>query len=269
MPIITIKNVTTDNISDLSKICVNPDDLNDLDYIKGVNEKTIWAEEMLKRWGSFAKIAYYNDDPAGFIQYEPVPNEQVISIHCTFVPRKEHWNKGIASKLLCSLIDDMTLPSPWFDGDRPLALITRTFPGGASGQLKSRDFFIKRGFKMVARKPDFLYLPIKEGFIYEPKRRRAKKYIPQDVDKGRAIIVCGSNWCPVTYAYFLKRMEKYIREVDENITIIWLDTTLNSDEIKKRNLDVGDCVVNARKIKAFVLDKERFQGEVRQVMSET
>jgi hypothetical protein len=63
-------------------------------------------------------------------------------------------------------------------------------------------------------------------------------------------------------------MERYIREVDENIPIIWLDTEKNRDEVKKRNLNVGDCVVNTRKIKAFVLDKESFQREVRKLMSE-
>jgi len=266
MTAITIKNVKKDNIGDLCKICVPSNEWENPDYIKGVNEKVAWSNDMLKRWGSFAKIAYCNRVPAGFIQYEPIPDEMVVSIHCTFVPDRKHWNKGVASKLLMSLISDMRKPNVWFGNERPLALITHTFPGGAPGQLKARDFFIMRGFKRVGRNPDYLYLPFMEGFIYKPKRRGAIRYIPQDEDKGRALIICGPNRCPVTYSYFLKRMERYIREVDENIPIVWFDTIENSDEVRRRNLYVGNCVVNAKKIKEFVLNKDAFQSKVREAV---
>ena len=39
--------------------------------------------------------------------------------------------------------------------------------------------------------------------------------------------------------------------------------------MKKRNLDVGDCIVNAKHIKSLVVDKESFQKEVRDALGTT
>lgn len=45
--------------------------------------------KMLQKWGSFAKLAYDGSDPVGLIQYESVPREGVVYIHCIYVPEKE------------------------------------------------------------------------------------------------------------------------------------------------------------------------------------
>ena len=92
--------------------------------------------------------------------------------------------------------------------------------------------------------------------------------LPQDEDKGKVLIFRGPNWCPFTYPYFLKRMERYIREINPKVSIRWIDSAEEPAELKKRNIDVGDCIVNARLIQSFVLDEEGFKSEVKAALED-
>jgi hypothetical protein len=166
-------------------------------------------------------------------------------------------------------MEDVEKPLSWFNNKRPLALVTRTFPGEAPGQLTARSFFKKKGFKQIGKDPDYLYYPLEASFVYQPLRKKELEYIPQEEDKGRVLIICGPNSCPATHPYFLKRMEKYIREIDSEIPILWLDKSEEPEEVNKRNVDIGNCIVNAKHIKSFVLDKKNFQKEVRDALKTT
>jgi hypothetical protein len=84
---ITVVEASDNN---LCMLCVPLDRKNDPVFMKGVELKKIWARDMLKRWGSVARIAYVGESPAGLIQYTPVPDEMVVRIICIFVPYKEH-----------------------------------------------------------------------------------------------------------------------------------------------------------------------------------
>jgi hypothetical protein len=127
---ITVKDVTREDVDDLCWVCVSPDVRDDPDWIRGVADKKKWALEMLPKWGPFAKVAYENGSPAGMIQYRPLPEERVVHIDYVYVPAQSCWGKGIATRLLNSLMEDVQKPMGWFDNRRPLALVTTTFPGG-------------------------------------------------------------------------------------------------------------------------------------------
>jgi len=75
------------------------------------------------------------------------------------------------------------------------------------------------------------------------------------------LIVCGPNGCPVNYPYFLKRMERYVRELDPAVPIVWIDADKEPEKVRGRNVDVGACVVNGHLMTSFVLDKKGFQKE--------
>ena len=258
-----IKDVTKENIEDLFQICTAPAKKDDPDWIKGGEEKKKWTVEMLQKWGPFAKLAYYDDIPVGMIQYKPIPEERIVYIDCICVPWDKYWRKGIATQLLSSLMENVKKPLSWFNDKRPLALVTKTFPGGAPGQYSAREFFRRKGFIQIGKDPDYLYYSLKAGFVYQPIKKKEPEYIPQKADKGKVLIICGPNGCPATYPYFLKRMEKYVREIDSKIPIQWVDTSVEPEKAKKRNVNIGDCIVNAKHIKSFVLDKGNFQREVR------
>jgi GNAT superfamily N-acetyltransferase len=259
---ITVRNVTEQNMDDLCWVCVFPCQRDDPDWVRGTADKRKWAAEVFAKWGSFAKVAYENDDPVGMIQYRPSPEEQIVSIDCVYVPVKRHWGKGIGSRLLGSLMDDVRKPMDWFDGKRPVALVTTAFRGGAGEQYTAREFFTREGFRQIGKDPDHLYYPLQPGFVYNPIPRKEVRYVPQNEDKGKVVIISGPDHCPATYPYFLKRMEKYIREIAPGVSIRWIDSSEEPGEVKKRAVSVGDCTVNARLIKSCVLDKDRFQEEV-------
>jgi len=266
MTAIRVESVTENRVENLCQMCVPREKRSEPDWVKGTEEKRRWALEKLKEWGPFAKLAYDGDIPVGMIQFRPVPDEKIITIDCIWVPQRNYWAKGVATKLLAGLLQDTNRTLPWFDNQRPLALVTRTFPGGAPDQCTARDFFTRKGFQQVGADPDFLYYPLVEGFVYRPLEKPAVNYLPQEDDKGKVLIVCGPNGCPGTYPLFLKRMECYIRELDSTVPIVWLDVASEPEKVKGRNLAVGDCVVNGHQLRSFVLDKENFQKEVRQAL---
>jgi len=263
---IIIKDVAKGNILDLCLVCVPPEKSNDMDWQKGVEEKRLWAIDILQKWGLIAKIAYYDDSLAGMIQYRPVPEEKIVSIDCIYVSQKEHWQKGIGTRLLENLIEEMKKPQKWFKNQPASALVVRTFPGESEGQISAQEFFARKGFKQVGKSKSFLYYPIKENFVYQPVEKESPAYVSQSEDKGKVLIFCGPNKCPAAYPFFLKRMEKYIREIDHTIPIIYVDISREPEKTQTRNAGYGDCIVNARFINAFVLDKENFQREVKEAI---
>ena len=143
-----IEDITKENIKDLCQICIPSEKKDHPEFITGMEEKRKWAMEMLRRWGTFAKLSYRESTAVGLIQYKPVPQERVIYIYCIFVPEKDQWQKGIATQLLSSLIADMKRPKLWFDNKPALGLVTRTFPSAKSGQFSARLFFTRMGFKL-------------------------------------------------------------------------------------------------------------------------
>ncbi len=258
-----IKDITEGNIEDLCQVCVPPAKKEQPDWVKGAGEKKKWAVQMLQKWGSFAKVAYADGIPVGMIQYRPIPGERIISIDCIYVSRDKYWHKGAATQLFSSLMEDLKKTLICFDNKRALALVTKTFPREDPGQYSAYNFFKGKGFKQVGEEQDYLYFPLEAGFTYQPIRKEEVEYVPQEEDRGRVLLICGPTGCPGTYPHFLKRMERYIKEVDSKVPIHWLDSSKDLEELKKRHITTGDCIVNATYIKSFVLDKENFQKEVR------
>jgi len=235
-------------------------------FIRGMEEKRKWALDMLKRWGPFAKLAYVGSSAVGLIQYKPHTSEKVVYIYCIYVPEKQYWRMGIAKKLLSSLVEAMMKPQRWFNNESALALTVKTFPGEQPGQYPARLFFTKMGFKQVGDDPDFLYLPLKEGFIYKPVAEKQVEYIPQDEDRGRVLIIYGPSSCPFSYI-FLKRAEQAMEALAPGVPIRWMNWAEEPEEAERRG-NVEGFIVNARYIRSFVLNKEAFQKEVMDALHE-
>jgi N-acetylglutamate synthase-like GNAT family acetyltransferase len=261
---IKVRDLSAANVEDLCRICVPIAKRDGPAYVTGMELKRRWAMAMLQRWGACAKLAYIGSEDVGLIQYEPVPEERVIHIHCLYVPEQEYWQKGIATRLLSSLVEDMKAPQVWF-GDRPArALVTKTFPGEKPGQYPARCFFVGMGFQQVGEDADLLYTPLEQGCAYQPTAKKAVEYVPQAEDRGRATIIYGPSFCPFAYV-FLKKAAQTIQEVAPGLSVRWIDRSKEPAEVKRRGNFEG-CVVNARPIRSFVLDKESFQREVAEAL---
>jgi len=165
---------------------------------------------------------------------------------------------------LSSLVAEIRAPKCWFGNETALALVTKTFPGEQQGQYPARLFFKNMGFKQVGENPDFLYFPLREGFIYQTAEEEQSEYIPQEEDKGKVLMVYGPSSCPFSYV-FLKKAEQAIEEIAPSIPIKWMNSVEVPDEVKKRG-NVEGCIVNGRYIRSFVLEREAFQKEVMEAL---
>ena len=264
---VCVVDVGEETIQNLCQVCVPSGRRDDPDFITGMEEKRKWAIRMLHKWGAFAKLAYRGSTAVGLIQYKPIPSERVVFIYCIYVPESEHWRKGVASQLLSSLIEEMEEPKAWFDDQLPLAMVTETFPGEKPGQYTAHRFFTNKGFKPAGEKPNLLYYPLMNDYVYRPIGEKEVKYIPQEEDKGKAVIIHGSSSCPYSYS-FLKLAEASVREVAPGLPVRWINHLLEPEEVNKRGLREG-CIVNAKHIKTFVLHKAGFEEDVGRALKDT
>jgi len=262
-----VVDVTEGNVDDLCRLCIPPEGIDEPNFVKGVELKKRWAMDMIERWGGVAKLAYFEDSPAGMLQYEPIPVEKVVRIICIFVPHREHWRKGIGRRLLTSLIEDMKKPRIWFNNEAPLALVTRTFPGELPGQYPAQSFFMAMGFEQMGDDPNLLYYPLRRDFVYSPVEIRKTNYIPQEENKGKALIIYRPSFCPWGYV-FLKRAEQEMEKAVPGISIRWINSLEEPTEVKRRGIFEG-IIVNAKLIKSFLLeDREVFINEVLNALKE-
>jgi GNAT superfamily N-acetyltransferase len=257
---IRVLDVIEETLEDLCWLCVPEDRRQEAAFARGVALKKAWVREKLRLWGRCAKLAYVGCDAAGLLQYEPVPQERVIRIHCVFVPDEAHWRKGIARRLLSSLLTDAGQAQGWFGGEPARALVTRTFSGELPGQYPARRFFVRMGFGPADDDPDLLWLPLHEAAAYRAAWAQEAAYIPQAEDAGTGLLLYGPSFCPFSYV-FLERAARAIQAVAPGLPIRWINRLEEPGAYARRGGYAG-CVVNAQPIQAFVLDQETFEAEV-------
>lgn len=260
-----IREVAAEALLDLCRICVPADQQYDPAYIYGMVLKKSWAAGMLQRWGRLAKMAYIDSEPIGFIQYEPVPEERIVLIHCIYIPQEQHLHKGIAKNLLQELINDMQNPIGGFDNELARFLVTRTFPGQAGEHYPARDFFLSRGFKQIGDNPDELYFPITPGDTYNrPAPQQSGKQAITGIH-GSVLIINEPSFCPYTYI-FLKKAENEIKKIAPDVSIDWINRFDHPQDVFERE-GATRIIVNGTQIDTPVHDLDKFRQEVRQALA--
>lgn len=256
---IEIKDASEENIMDIIMLCVPPDKKDDPLFKRGIAEKKKWAQQMLKKYGSFAKVAYVESKAVGFIQFKPIPDKKLVEIDCIFVPNRDYQHKGIGKLLLNAFLEDMKNPKPYFGNDIPYGVITYAFETPAG--YPQHKFYKKMGFRHASKDDPFLlYYPLKENFVYTPSR----EFIPQEEDRGKALIFMDPN-CPYCI-HFVEGIKKAIKTISDKVSIRVINVFEEEDEIKKRGT-IPFCAVNQRPIKSFYLDKENFEREVKEALN--
>lgn len=254
-----IRDVNLDSIDDLINLCVPTDKKDDPLFAESMSAKKKWATQVIKRYGSVAKLAYLNSKPVGLIQYQPNPEERLVEIDCIFVPEEKNLKKGIGKSLLKALIEDMREPKPIFNDSTPLALVTWAFE--VPGRYPQNRFYQKMKFRRVKKdNPFLLYYPLKKEYVYRPKE---EMFIPQKEDSGKALIFYDPS-CPFSII-FSEKMKELIGEVAPNIQVRMINKFEESDEVEKRG-KVPACTVNGKPIETFFMDKENFQKEVKEAL---
>ncbi len=261
---IRIENLQESNIEDLIYVC-SLKRLNDPIHQIGIKLKRQWLREMLEKYGSCAKIAYYNGKPVAQILYCPEEadvtkvskRKEVLVIDCIYNPMPEAQKLGIGTSLLQSLIQDVKQRKTCL-GNRPCKFIlAKAFNTGEL--LPMPEFYKKNGF-LPTSEGNLLYLPIEE--IYEPTKP-VEEYAPLPEDKNKALIFY-SSICQFSY-HFAKRVEEIIREVAPKIEIEMINEWEKPEESRKRKN--WWLIVNAKPIQTFFMKTTKFKEEIEQAVS--
>jgi GNAT superfamily N-acetyltransferase len=261
---VRIENLQDSNLEDLIYVC-SSNRLSDPIHQQGVKQKRQWLSEMLRKYGSCAKIAYYNDKPVAQILYYPeeadvtraFKRENILVINCIYNPSAEAQKLGIGTRLLQSVIQDAKQRKTCL-GNRPCKFIlAKAFNTGEL--LPMPEFYKKNGF-LSTSEGNLLYLPIEGG--YEPTPP-VGDYEPLPEDRNKALVFYGPI-CQFSYQ-FAKRIEEIIREVAPNIKIEMINEWEKPEEsIKRKNWWL---IVNAKPIQTFFMNTAKFREEIKQVVS--
>jgi thiol-disulfide isomerase/thioredoxin len=262
---IRIENLQDSNIDDLIHVC-SAKRLGDPIHQQGMKLKRQWLREMLSNYGSVAKIAYFNDKPVAQILYYPeevdvtkaFKRKNVLVIHCIYNPNSEAQKLGIGTKLLQSLIQDTKNRRTCLGNKACKFLLAKAFNTGE--YLPLPNFYMKNNFISTSDESLF-YLPI-DG-QYEPIPS-VGDYEPLPEDRGKAVIFYGPV-CQFGYA-FAKKIEEVVREVEPSMKIEMINEWEKPEEsIKRKN---SWLIVNAKPIRTFFMETEKFKAEIRQAVSQ-
>lgn len=262
---IRIDNLNESNIDDLIYVCSSKR-LNDPIHQQGIKLKRQWLREMLGKYGSIAKIAYYEDKSVAHILYypeeaditKPFTRKNVLVIQCIYNPTPETQKQGIGTRLLQSLVQDAKQRKTCL-GSKPCRFIlAKTISTGESFPMS--DLYKKNGFLPVPER-NTLYLPIDSNYeLAKP----TGDYEPLLEDKGKAIIFY-SPTCEFGYP-FAKKIEQLVREITPNIQIEMISEWERSEEsIKRKNWWL---IVNAKPIQTFFMETDKFKEEIRHAINE-
>ena len=260
---IKIENLEKGNIEDLLYVC-SCKRLNDPIHRKGMDLKRSWLHRMLDKYGSVAKIAYYDDKPVAQTLYYPetadptktAGREDVLTFMCVYNPAPEVQKLGIGTKLLQRVIEDAKLGKTCLGNRRCRFIVAKAFN---TGELLSLSEFFKRNGFLQAPEEGVLYLPIEGEYV---SALPVGEYEPLQEDLGRAVVFY-SPVCQFSHQFATKTAE-LIKEVAPAISIELIDPWERPEEsIKRKNCDP---IVNARHIKTFFMDTERFKEEVKRAI---
>ena len=150
---VTIVDVTEENVDDIFKICSYENRFNVKSNEKGIQGKRKWLTNMLKKHGPCAKITYLGDKPAAQITYYPEeavpyiknPRKDVVFLHCIYNSAPEAQRKGVASALMKEFINECITDIRCLGCNACSFLVTQIFPN--EGELSLTDFYARFGFK--------------------------------------------------------------------------------------------------------------------------
>ena len=259
---IKILNLDEQHIDDLIYICSRFPPYNE-PLLTGIKIKKKWLLHMLNNYGSVAKIGYFNDKPVAQIIYYPeIANpvgymrENVLVLQCVYNPNPETQRKGMAKRLIKSLIDE-TKKIDKYD-----FIATYAFETGE--YYSQREFLLKENFKPIINgdKED-LYYPLTgktlDRGIFNPWREPVQPYIPLKEDRNRAIIFYTPT-CESSYV-FAKKTYDVVKMVEPNLNITLINYWEKPREFLKRNRHW--FIVNANSIKATIFNKEQLIKEIK------
>ncbi|MBP7733528.1 MAG: GNAT family N-acetyltransferase [Caldisericia bacterium] len=271
MPEIKVLPITSETIQCASYVCSDPADVGLELADQGCTLKTQWAEAEIKKGFVPGFVAWLDGKPAGIFNLEHREESKIISIKCIWVPRKSHWDKGVASKIMQKLID-YAKSCECFNGKPAVAIIAQPFDGGYPEQKKWFEFMVKKGFTTTPEDNCILYYPVETGYVYhkDPQRdgffedNATKDYIPQSEDKDRILVIESPIMCPYYHVFFAKAAAQ-LKELKPELEVVFLNAETDNTEVAKRG-DFRGLIVRGHKVTSPSYYFDKFMEEAKKYL---
>jgi GNAT superfamily N-acetyltransferase len=259
MGLISVKEVTLDNLEDVFKVC-SRNKLDSPTQMKGMAIKRDWMKRMIRRYGPVSMVAYYGGEPAAqamyypeeALPYEPNPRKGVLRVECIYNSSPETRGRGVSKALFEHLTAEAYRGLRCMGGECRF-MVAEAFNTGEGVSME--DFYLSNGFR---RGDGELYRPVHGD--YEPKERM--NYTAAEEDRGRAIVFYNRN-CEYSYPFAL-RIEEALSEVASDLPVTFIDMWDQPGEAARRG--VRYLVVNAKPINSHIGNRDAFKAEVAEAL---
>jgi hypothetical protein len=257
---IEVKDVTKENIDDVFHVC-SRNKLEEHLQKEGICIKREWLKEMIEKYGTITKIAYFNNEPSAQMLYYPEdalpyiqnPRSNVVKIECIYNSNPKAQGKGVATELLINLLSEAKSGIECLEGKSPEFIVVNAFNTGEG--ITMEDFFLSKGFNKVKKE---LYYEI-NGKYYP---REKIKYKSRKEDKDKSIVFFNRN-CEYSYPFAI-RIKKELKNIDPDLPIEIIDVWDKPDEMAIRGENM--VIVNSKTIRSHIGNKEAFTTEVKEAL---
>lgn len=261
---VDFRNLSEDNVDDAIVACSSTEMMADPSFRRGMSIRKEWLLQRYRTVGSCCKIAYVKDVPVGMIQFNPlhripylVTNRtDALYVHCIFV-KKVFRERGIGSKLLQGLIDDVSTPNPYFEGRICRALVTTARQRQA---FRQPSYFKLKGFSQTKGNVD-------AGLVYWLSHKDSESIEVRSIgpvqvaERGVNIFFepC-CQWC----SFINDSVRKRVNEIRPNTPIEEFDIWKNSEEALRRGVTSRTTYVNG--IPVQFTDADQFREDLREAL---
>jgi len=259
---VEICGLSEDNVDDALAVCT-PEKMRDIpSYNEGLKVRREWLLQLYRTVGPCCKITYTENVPVGMIQYTPLHHipyfptkrKDILYVHCIYV-KKDLREKGIGSKLLQAVIDEMKKPNPLFKTE-PCRVIVTTARERVG--FKQPSYFVLKSFSRTADNIDvgLAY------WLFETKPKQGLD-IPvsgpiQVVEQG--VRIFSSPACQYR-TFWSEKIRKFVDEVKPNTKVDEVNLWTQPEEPLRRRVTSPVTYVNGMPIP--LLDPDKFWETIR------
>ena len=265
---VSVYDLSESNVDDALKVCT-PEHLKNIpSYVAGLRVRRDWLLELYRTLGPCCKIAYFDDIPVGMIQYTPLhqipyfptKREDVLYIYCMYV-RRDFRGRGIGSKLLNVLVNEMRTTNPLFKERTCRVLVTTA---RQHMRFKLPSYFIRKGFRRTKDNVDVGLAYFLSEKLPGERLDIATSNPVQVREKGVRIFYTPTcQYC----IFWNERIRKFVTEVKPNTRIEEVNIWAQPAEAIRRKITSPVTYVNGKPI--LPTDPEKFYEKIRLFLLET
>lgn len=259
---VKICSLSENNVNDALAVCT-PENLRDMpSYREGLKVRREWLLQLYRTVGPCCKIAYLEDIPVGMIQYTALHHvpyfstvrKDVLYIHCIYV-RRDFRGRGIGSKLLNVLVNEMRMTNPLFKGQSCRVFVTTARQRVG---FKQPSYFLLKGFTRTMDNVD-----VGLSYWLSEKRRGERLDIPvsgpiQVRDEGVRIFYSPTcQYC----MFWNERIRNFVHEVKPNARVDEVNLWTQPTEAVQRKVTSPVTYVNGKPI--LPMDPNQFYENIK------